>query len=175
MGGGIFTYTALVTAAKMVQESDKGRGTSCCSPTRPTRRSRATTSGCSRRSEPLGITVSVIGLGSETDADAAFLKDVAARGKGRIHFTASADELPRLFAQEAITVARSSFVTEPTGGSCAARHGAARRLPPSPFPSLDGYNLTYLRPGATMGVVTTDEYRRPCWRSGIAGSAASRR
>ena len=32
--------------------------------------------------EPLGITVSVIGLGSETDTDAAFLKDVAASGKG---------------------------------------------------------------------------------------------
>ena len=78
--------------------------------------------------QPLGITVSVIGLGSETDPDAAFLKDVAARGKGRIHFTASADELPRLFAQEAITVARSSFVTEPTACASAAGHGAARRV-----------------------------------------------
>ena len=77
--------------------------------------------------EPLGITVSVIGLGSETDSDAAFLKDVAARGKGRIHFTASADELPRLFAQEAITVARSSFVDRADRRARAAGHGAARR------------------------------------------------
>ena len=58
--------------------------------------------------------MSVIGLGSETDVDAAFLKDIALRGKGRIQFTASADDLPRLFAQEAITVARSSFITEAT-------------------------------------------------------------
>jgi len=43
----------------------------------------------------LGITVSVIGLGSELDQDAAFLKDVAAKGEGRIQFTASVDELPR--------------------------------------------------------------------------------
>ena len=48
--------------------------------------------------KPLGITVSVIGLGSELDSDAAFLKDVAARGEGRIHFTASVDELKTIAA-----------------------------------------------------------------------------
>ena len=31
--------------------------------------------------EPLGITVSVIGLGSESDSDAAFLKDIAAQNE----------------------------------------------------------------------------------------------
>ena len=48
-------------------------------------------------------------------------------------------------------------------------------LPASPFPSLDGYNLTYLRPGATMGVVTTDEYKAPVlafWHRGL-GRVAS--
>jgi hypothetical protein len=48
-------------------------------------------------------------------------------------------------------------------------------LPASPFPSLDGYNLTYLRPGATMGVVTSDEYRAPVlafWHRGLGRIAA---
>ena len=48
-------------------------------------------------------------------------------------------------------------------------------LPASPFPGLDGYNLTYLRPGATMGVVTTDEYKAPVlafWHRGL-GRVAS--
>ena len=119
--------------------------------------------------------MSVIGLGSESDTDAAFLKDVAARGHGRIHFTASADELPRLFAQEAITVARSSFVTEPTGARALPDMVLLGELPASAFPSLDGYNLTYLRPGATMGVVTTDEYTAPVlafWHRGL-GRVAS--
>src|SRR4029078_11763532 len=89
--------------------------------------------------EPLGITVSVIGLGSESDSDAAFLKDVAARGQGRIHFTASVDELPRLFGQEAITVARSSFVTEPTATRALADMVLLGELPASSFPGLDGY------------------------------------
>lgn len=175
MGGGIFTYTALVTAAKMVQESDKGT------------RHIVLFADAADAEEPgeyqrlletltgIGITVSVIGLGSESDSDAAFLKDVAARGGGRIHFTASAEELPRLFAQEAITVARSSFVTEPTAARTLGDMVLLGELPTSAFPTVDGYNLTYLRPGATMGVVTTDEYEAPLlafWHRGL-GRVAS--
>jgi len=43
-------------------------------------------------------------------------------------------------------------------------------LPASAFPGVDGYNLTYLRPGATMGVVTTDQYSAPVlafWHRGL--------
>jgi Mg-chelatase subunit ChlD len=175
MGGGIFTYTALVTAANMVQESDKGT------------RHIVLFADAADAEEPgeyerlletvtrVGITVSVIGLGTETDSDAAFLKDVAARGKGRIHFTASVDELPQLFAQEAITAARSSFVTEPTSVRALPDMVLLGELPRSPFPGVDGYNLTYLRPGATMGVVTTDEYKAPVlafWHRGLGRVAA---
>jgi Mg-chelatase subunit ChlD len=175
MGGGIFTYTALVDAAKMVQESNKGTrhivlfadAADAEEPGEYQRLLQTLTS--------IGITTSVIGLGSETDSDADFLKDVAARGQGRIHFTQDVDDLPRLFAQEAITAARSSFITEAT---------AARTLPDmvllgepstSPFPNVDGYNLTYLRPGATMGVVTADDYKAPVLAFGTAASGASLR
>ena len=175
MGGGIFTYTALVTAATMVQESSKGTRhivlfADAADAEEPGEYQRLLDT-----LQPLGITVSVIGLGTETDADAAFLKDIAARGHGRIHFTASADELPRLFAQEAITVARSSFVTEPTGARALPDMVLLGDLPASAFPGLEGYNLSYLRPGATMGVVTTDEYQAPVlafWHRGL-GRVAS--
>lgn len=175
MGGGIFTYTALVAAAKIVQASDKGTRhivlfADAADAEEPGEYIRLLDTLA-----PLGITVSVIGLGSETDADAAFLKDVAARGKGRIHFTASADDLPRLFAQEAITVARSSFVTDPTPVRALPDMVLLGELPASAFPTVDAYNLTYLRPGATMGAVTTDEYRAPMlafWHRGLGRVAA---
>jgi uncharacterized membrane protein len=175
MGGGIFTYTALLTAATIVQESDKGT------------RHIVLFADAADAEEPgdyqrllatltsIGITVSVIALGSESDSDAEFLKDVAARGGGRIHFTASADELPRLFAQEAITVARSSFVTEPTGARALPDMMLLGELPRSSFPGLDGYNLSYLRPGATMGVVTADDHAAPVlafWHQGLGRIAA---
>jgi Mg-chelatase subunit ChlD len=175
MGGGIFTYTALVTAAKMIQESDKGTRHIVLFADAADAEEPGDYERLLATLTPLGITVSVIGLGSESDKDAAFLKDVATRGQGRIHFTASADELPRLFAQEAITVARSSFVTEPTAARALPDMVLLGELPASAFPSLDGYNLTYLRPGATMGVVTTDEYNAPVlafWHRGL-GRVAS--
>jgi hypothetical protein len=170
MGGGIFTYTALVSAATMVQESRKGTrhivlfadASDAEEPGEYVRLLDTIT--------PLGITVSVIGLGSETDSDAAFLKDIALKGKGRIQVAAAADDLPRLFAQEAITVARSSFITEPTPARSLSDMVLLGDLPASPFPNVDGYNLTYLRPGATMGVVTTDDYKAPLlafWHRGL--------
>ncbi len=155
-GGGIFTYTALVTAATMVQESNKGTRHIVLFADAADAEEPGDYQRLLETLEPLGITVSVIGLGNEADPDAAFLKDVAARGKGRMHFTANVDELPRLFAEEAITVARSSFVTEPAAARTLPDMVLLGDLPASPFPSLDGYNLTYLRPGATLGVVTTD-------------------
>jgi hypothetical protein len=175
MGGGIFTYTALVTAAKMVQESDKGTRhivlfADAADAEEPGEYERLLAT-----LQPLGITVSVIGLGSDSDTDAAFLKDVAMRGGGRILFTANVDELPRLFAQEAITAARSSFITEPTNVSTLKDMVLLGDLPASAFPAVDAYNLSYLRPGATIGAVTTDEYAAPVfafWHRGLGRVAA---
>ena len=175
MGGGIFTYTALLTAAQMVQESNKGTRHIVLFADAADAEEPGEYQRLLEKLTSIGITTSVIGLGSETDSDAEFLKDVAARGQGRIHFTADVEDLPRLFAQEAITAARSSFITEPT---------AARTLPDmvllgesssSPFPGIDGYNLTYLRPGATMGVVTNDDYKAPVlafWYRGLGRIAS---
>jgi Mg-chelatase subunit ChlD/uncharacterized membrane protein len=175
MGGGIFTYTALLQAATMVQESNKGT------------RHVVLFADAADAEEPgdyvrllekltsIGITVSVIGLGNDTDKDAEFLKDVAARGQGRIEFTNSAEDLPRLFAQEAIAVARSSFITEPAPARALPDMVLLGDLPASAFPNLDGYNLTYLRPGATMGAVTGDDYKAPVlafWHRGLGRVAA---
>ncbi|MEO5823776.1 MAG: VWA domain-containing protein, partial [Vicinamibacteraceae bacterium] len=175
MGGGIFTYTALVTAARVVQESDKGTRHIVLFADAADAEEPGEYIRLLETLEPLGITVSVIGLGSEADSDAAFLKDVAARGRGRSHFAATADDLPRLFAQEAIAVARSSFVTDPTGVRALPDMVLLGESPASAFPTLDAYNLTYLRAGATMGAVTTDEYKAPVlafWHRGLGRVAA---
>jgi uncharacterized membrane protein len=175
MGGGIFTYTALVTAATLVQESDKGTRHIVLFADAADAEEPGDYERFLEKTSSIGITVSVIALGAESDTDAAFLKDVAARGKGRIHFTASADDLPRLFAQEAITVARSSWVADLTAVRSLPDMVLLGEPPASPFPSVDGYNLTYLRPGATMGAVTTDEYTAPVlafWHRGLGRVAA---
>ena len=175
MGGGIFTYTALVSAATMVQQSEKGTRHIVLFADAADAEEPGEYQRLLERLGPLGITVSVIGLGSETDSDADFLKDVAKRAGGRALFTTDAEELPRLFAQEAITVARSSFVEEPTSVRTVSDMVLLGELPSSQFPAVDGFNLTYLRPGATMASVTTDEHRAPIlafWHRGLGRIAA---
>lgn len=122
-----------------------------------------------------GATISVIGLGTENDRDAEILKEVATHGGGRIFFSADAAELPAIFAQETVSIARSAFVKDVTGtaGTPGWTEIAARA--PEWLKAVDGYNLSYLRPGATAALVTTDEYAAPLvatWQRGAGRVSA---
>src|SRR5262249_48447464 len=117
-----------------------------------------------------GITVSVIGLGSKKDKDAALLEDIAKLGGGRGIDTESPEELPRLFAQDTFVVARNSFLSDPvlmqpTPGltALAGRSFSLDR-------AIGGYNLCYLRPEAMLGAISRDEYKAPMVASWQVGS-----
>lgn len=161
MGGGIYVYTGLKAAWRELQKSNAGT------------RHVILFSDAADSEEPgkykeliadmtkKGATVSVIGLGTPGDTDANFLKDIAKRGKGRIFFTTRPADIPRLFAQETVTIARSAFVTDPVGTKAT---GKWSEISPQAFqwmPKVDGYNLSYARPDATTSLVTTDEYLAP--------------
>lgn len=107
------------------------------------------------------VTVSVIGLGTERDSDAQLLRDVAARGGGRIYFAEDALSLPRIFSQETLTVARATFVDEPASIEAAPDLPLLGPLPAQGLPQLGGYNLTYLKPGASVGLRTLDDNAAP--------------
>ncbi|NNC90323.1 MAG: VWA domain-containing protein [Akkermansiaceae bacterium] len=122
-----------------------------------------------------GGSVSVIGLGTRADPDAQLLEDIAKRGNGRIFFTSRPLEIPKLFAQETVTVARSAFIEEPVE---AQPTGQWSEISPKPFEwlsSVDGYNLSYVREDATPSLVSKDEYLAPLVahaRRGIGRSMA---
>lgn len=122
-----------------------------------------------------GTTVSVIGLGTETDSDAAFLKDVASRGAGRIFFDANPGSLPALFAQETVAVARSAFLDEGVEVKPLSGWLELAAEPLTGLEHVDGYNLSYLRDGATAAFATADEYAAPLvafWQRGAGRAAA---
>jgi hypothetical protein len=122
-----------------------------------------------------GITTSVIALGTEQDVDATFLKRCAEIGQGTAYFTTAPDELPRLFAQDTLTAARSTFVEEPTPTRVLPDLFGLGELPQEGFADVGGYNLTYLRDGAVCGVATTDDYKAPIFAfhyQGIGRAAA---
>ena len=122
-----------------------------------------------------GITISVIGMGSDTDSGGKFLQEVAQLGKGRIFFNADPNQLPALFAQETVAIARSAFLDAPTPLGPAPGWKEIAAKPLRWLPEIDGYNLSYLRPGASVGLLSKDEYAAPLvawWQRGSGRVAA---
>ena len=169
-GGGIFVYEALSAAAKMLLNAQAGTRHiilfADAADSEEPGRYRELLEECRKAN----ITVSVVGLGTPSDVDAALLQDIAYRGNGRSFFTENAQELPRLFAQDTFVVARSTFIEEPTTvratGGIVSLAGRSYQIP-SP---IGGYNLCYLRPDANLAAVTVDEYKAPivaAWQAGI--------
>lgn len=120
-------------------------------------------------------TVSVIAMGSDSDPDAAMLKDVALRGGGRIFFNQNAQDLPALFTQETVAVARSAFIEENLDTLPTAGWLEISSKPVQWLPQIGGYNLSYLKEGATMALASGDEYQAPLvafWQQGVGRAAA---
>ena len=108
-----------------------------------------------------GVTVSVIGLGTRKDCDAALLEDIATRGGGRVQFSDQAAQIPQLFAMETATVARSAFLTDPVAATATGAWAEVSAQPLEWLKSVDGYNLSYARPEAAVALVSADEYAAP--------------
>ncbi|MFK7740247.1 MAG: VWA domain-containing protein [Planctomycetota bacterium] len=135
-----------------------------------------------------GLTVSVIGLGAATGRDAQLLQDIAQLGGGRCQFVGDAAELPRVFAQETIQVARSSMVEAPTNVLRQAGIALLGDMPRA-IPPLGGYSIAWLRRDAELdllpevsidgalraGAASANAEDNPLlahWRVGLGRSAA---
>ncbi len=172
MGGGIFVYEALVEAGSQLMKAEgySTRHIILFSDAQDSEEPGAYKALLKKYAEA-GITVSVIGLGTNSDSDAKLLEDVAKLGGGNIMFTADAEELPRLFAQDTMSIARNTFIesdpeTQPDGipGTRVPDALLMGNLGSGSFPTSAGYNLSYLRPEATAAVLSQDEYQAP-WSS----------
>jgi len=160
-GGGIFIYEALVAAARMIAPAKAGTRHiilfADASDSEHPEDWVKVVDACRKA----GITISVVGLGTEKDCDAALLKDIGRRGGGQCMFTEVAQELPRLFAQDTCVVARSAFIEELTGVRPAGGMVSITQQALTKFPQVGGYNLCYLRPTANLALVSQDEYQAP--------------
>jgi hypothetical protein len=115
-------------------------------------------------------TVSVIALGTRRDVDAWLLDDIAKRGKGRIFYTEKAEELPSIFSQETVAVARSAFIAEPVPAKAAGGWFEISSQVMEWPKEVDGFNLSYLREWASQGLITQDEYAAPLVAFGPRGT-----
>ncbi len=184
-GGGIFIYEALVAAGQQISQATQATKHIILFSDAADSEEPGDYKKLLAEFERSGITVSVIGLGTKKDIDAKLLEDIASRGRGNIMFTEHARELPRLFAEDTMSVARSSFIekdpeTQPNGieGTLlpnARLIGNLTLATAGAFPRTDGYNLTYLKQDANAAVKSLDEYDAPWaafWYRGLGRAAA---
>jgi Mg-chelatase subunit ChlD len=182
MGGGIFVYEALVAAGRELMDAEQSTKHIILFSDANDSEEPGDYKKLLAEFDKAGITTSVIGLGTPTDADSKLLEDIAKLGNGNIMFTDDAEELPRLFTQDTMSVARSSFIkkdstTQPAGipGTIVPSARLMGEYVAGQFPASDGYNLSYLKPEATLGVVSQDEYAAPWsafWYRGLGRVAA---
>lgn len=174
-GGGIFCYTGLKQAWEMLQKTRVGQRHVILFADAADAEEPGDYENLLAEMVKEKCSVSVIGLGAETDSDAEFLKDIAKRGNGRIFFNADAKELPALFEMETATIARSAFLDEPVAVKGTPGWSEIAAAPIEWLPQVDGYNLTYLKPKASQAAITGDEYAAPLvafWRRGTGRVAA---
>ncbi|MCA9112178.1 MAG: VWA domain-containing protein, partial [Planctomycetaceae bacterium] len=182
MGGGIFVYEALVAAGQELMKAEQATKHIILFSDAADSEEPGSYKSLLSKYESAGITVSVIGLGTIADPDAKLLEDIAKLGNGNIMFTNDPAELPRLFTEDTMSVARSSFIekdpeTQPNGitGTSLADAQLLGNLTLGAFPTVDGYNLSYLKPDATAAVISNDEYAAPWaafWYRGLGRVAA---
>lgn len=161
MGGGIFIYEALKAASLQMASAETGVKhillfADAADSEEPGKYKEllAALAGS-------GISVSVVGLGSRMDCDAALLEEIARLGGGTCTFSDNAFEIPRLFAQDTFTVARNTLLTNAVRPTFTVALPQLSDALPAEAPALGGYNLCYLRPGATAVAVSGDEYEAP--------------
>ncbi|MBP7950661.1 MAG: VWA domain-containing protein [Verrucomicrobiales bacterium] len=174
-GGGIFTYTGLAAGWKALRATSVGTRHLILFADAADAEEPGDYVNLLAEMEKEGATVSVIALGTKADADAKFLEDVAARGKGRIFFTNQASELPGIFTQETVAVARAAFIKEPVPTAATGGWVEISGKDLSWLGEVDGFNLSYKKDWASQALVTQDEYAAPlvAWGQRGLGRAAA--
>ncbi len=170
MGGGIFTYTGLLAAGSEIVDAKQ------------INKHVLLFADANDAEEPgeyiqllkdftdAGITVSVVGLGTEDGVDANFLKDIAEKGNGSVYFTEDPEQLIQFFTADTITYTRNSFVEDVAPMSILA--GAHTLSPASKWNdfSCSDYNLLFSKPEAEVAIMTADQDRAPIlayWQRGL--------
>lgn len=173
MGGGIFTYTALLDAVNKLRKSKAGTRHLILFADAADAEEPGDYKRLIAQAVKEGITISAIGLGTPQDSDAVFLMDIAKRGGGQCYFTARPDELPRIFVEEIMTMTRSTFIEEKTNVVYTAAATLISGTKLTGNFSLGGYNLCFLKEGSQQLAVTLDEFNAPVAAVGNYGLGRS--
>lgn len=160
-GGGIFVYEALLNALKELEKSQASIRHLLLFADAADSEEPGDYQNLLTYATKAGITISVIGLGTEKDIHADLLKDIADWGQGSAIFNSNARELPRLFAQDAISVAGSALATNQTTIAFTEAITQLSNVLGKTTPTLSGYNITFDNQNGHTLAYSTDEKHSP--------------
>jgi hypothetical protein len=174
-GGGIFTYTGLQAAWDAIKDTKTGVRHIILFADAADAEEPGSYQNLLDEVTRDGGTVSVIAMGTPADVDAKFLEDVAKRGKGSCNFAELPEEIPKIFMQETVAIARSAFVTDLTGAAPTGGWLELTQKNLAWLPKVDSYNLSYKQNWASQALITQDEYAAPlvAWGQRGAGRTAA--
>ncbi len=116
------------------------------------------------------ITVSAVGIGSDTDKT--LLTMIAERGNGRFYYTDDAQSIPRIFLKETTQVARSQLVETPSTIRVLRRAEVLDGVNVTEAPPLLGYASTKAKPLSEPILAIGDgEPLLVRWRYGLGQTA----
>lgn len=170
MGGGIYVYEGINAAVEMLKNAQS-----------QTRHIILFSDACDSEqpgeywnlladAKAHGMTLSVIGLGKESDPDGNLLKKIAAEGDGRCFFTSEPEDLPRLFSQDTFLAAKSTFVDKEV--NIVSNNGLNAYISDNLNfkSSVNAYNICYLRENASQLITAEDDDKSPIlavWQYGL--------
>ncbi len=122
-------------------------------------------------------TLTVIGMGKETDQHGEFLKDLARAGDGRIQFVEDVRNLPQIFTDETLTASKSAIVEADFVPRLTGPATFTQGIEWSKAPALHGYITTSLKDRAEAilqsGVAESpDDPILAKWQFGLGRSVA---
>ncbi len=169
-GGGIYVYDGINAAVEMLKKAEsKTRHiilfADACDSEKP-----GTYWELLDEAEREGMTLSVIGLGKETDCDGELLKKIAESGRGRCFFSDEPEDLPRLFSQDTFMAVKNTFIEESVNIHSTGELSTYIGSNISFKSSVDAYNVCYTKPEASQIITAESEDETPIlsvWQHGL--------
>lgn len=116
------------------------------------------------------ITLSTVGIG--TDADNAFLEQLAKQAGGRFYACPDPSRVPRIFVRETILVQRSYIMEESATPAIAASHPILARSGIDSAPNIEGWVVTEPRERSETILKIKNDPLLSTWQYGLGKSVA---
>lgn len=122
------------------------------------------------RMSDAGITISTIAIG--TDADQAFMEQLANKGRGRFYYCPDPQRVPRIFVRETILVQRSYITEESVNPTVGANHPILSDPVLTSMPQLHGWVVTEPKSRAEQVLNIKSDPLLAVWQYGLGKSLA---